>query len=194
MGGAVPPAEGLILVEVTTSLHPQNLPGDSHVDEVGGIVVNRELTVGPSLQPQNLPGVSQVVVMEDALAVGFVVVVVVLSLHPNQPGVLHVVVVVVGAGTDVGTSPVVVWSKHPHQPGVWHVEVRVRVRDVVVGTAGAVDSVPLLSYIFQGPQSRQSGVRTHLGTSSYLRITSWMTDRILCVPIPTRHPLSATTS
>lgn len=153
------------------------------------MVVNRELVVGSSLQPQNLPGVSQVVVMEDGLAVSFavvvvvvvvveiveivvVVVVVVLSLHPNQPGVLHVEEVVVGAGTDVITSPVVVWSKHPHQPGVWHVEVRVRVREVVVGTADVVDSVPLLSYIFQGPQSRQSGVRAHLGTSSYLRITS----------------------
>lgn len=181
IGGAVPPAEGLMLVEVATSLHPQNLPGDSHVVEVGGMVVNRELVVGSSLQPQNLPGVSQVVVMEDGLAESFVVVVVVvvvLSLHPNQPGVLHVEVVVVGAGTDV-TSPVVVWSKQPHQPGVWHVEVRVRVREVVVGTADVVDSVPLLSYIFQGPQSRQSGVRLHLGTSSYLRITSWITARIL---------------
>lgn len=138
IGGAVPPAEGLILVDVTTSLHPHNLPGVSHVVEVGGIVVNRELVVGSSLQPQNLPGVSQVVVMEDGLAVSFVVVAVVvvvvvvgvgvvvvvvvvaavLSLHPNQPGVLHVVVVVVGAGTGVVTSPVVVWSKQPHQPGV----------------------------------------------------------------------------
>lgn len=107
MAGAVPPADGLRLVDVTTSLHPQNLPGVSHVVEVGGMVVNKELVVGSSLQPQNLPGVSQVVVMEDALAV-VVVVVVVLSLHPNQPGVLHVEVVVVGAGTDVVTSPVVV--------------------------------------------------------------------------------------
>lgn len=181
MGGAVPPAEGVMLVEVTTSLHPHILPGVSHVVEAGGMVVNRELVVDSSLQPQNLPGVSQVVVMEDGLAESFVVVVVVvLSLHPNQPGVLHVVVVVVvGAGTGAVTSPVVVWSKQPHQPGVWHVEVRVRVREVVVGTADVVDSVPLLSYIFQGPQSRQSGVRLHLGTSSYLRITSWITDRIL---------------
>lgn len=68
---------------------------------IGGrvIVLGSELNVAlvssPSQQPQNLPGVSQVVV-----AGGFVVdtsdvvvastVEVVLSLHPNQPGVLQV--------------------------------------------------------------------------------------------------------
>jgi len=75
------------------------------------------------------------------------------SLHPNQPGVLHVevddvlVLVVVVADFDVDSS------KHPHQPGVLHVSVRVRVDcdagvDVDVGFGlddDVVVSVPLLS-------------------------------------------------
>lgn len=124
-----------------------------------------------------------------------VVVVVVLSLQPNQPGVLQVlVVVVVEVLVLVVVGPLVVVSKQPHHPGVSHVAVRVRVLvadDVVLVV---VDSVPLLSYIFQFAQSRHSGVNLHSATRSYLRITSLMTDRILCVPIPTRQPLSATTS
>jgi hypothetical protein len=64
------------------------------------------------------------------------VVVVISSLQPNHPGVLHeevevvVVVVVVGVTPDV----VVVSSRHPHHPGVLQVDVRVciLVLDVVV--------------------------------------------------------------
>lgn len=66
----------------------------------------------------------------------FVVVVVVLSLHPNQPGVSQecvVEVVVVGADVVVAAPDVVVLSsKHPHQPGVLHVSVLVLIFDVVV--------------------------------------------------------------
>lgn len=154
------------VVDVISSRHPHQ-PGDSHVvvGEVGSTVV--------------------------------VVVVVVLSLHPNQPGVSQVDVELVSDVVVVvmEPSPVVVLSRHPHQPGVSQVDVRVRVLDVTVGEGDVVvDSVPLLSYIFHCPQSRHSGVNEHSGTSSYLRMTSLMTDRILWVPMPTRHPLSATTS
>ena len=89
---------------------------------------------------------------------------------------------------------VVVSSRHPHQPGVLQVSVLVLVL-VDVELDDEVDGfVLLLSYIFQFPQSLHSGVVLHFGTVSYLRITSLMTDRILCVPIPTLHPLSATVS
>lgn len=153
---------------------------------------------GSSRQPQNLPGMRQEVDVDVVVvvvgSVEVVSVVVVLSLHPNHPGVLHVdvevevVVVVVVVGVPV------VLSRHPHHPGVWQVDVRVLVRVVAVELEDVVVSVPLLSYIFHWAQSRHSGVSTHSGTSSYFMITSWMTDRILWVPIPTRHPLSATTS
>lgn len=123
-----------------------------------------------------------------------VVVVVVLSLQPNQPGVLQVLVVVVEVLVLVVVGPLVVVSKHPHHPGVSHVAVRVRVLVVDDVVLVVVDSVPLLSYIFQFAQSRHSGVNLHSATRSYLRMTSLITDRILCVPIPTRQPLSATTS
>lgn len=53
--------------------------------------------------------------------------VVVLSLQPNQPGVLHVEVVVVGALVAVPLVEVVVSSRHPHHPGVLHVSVLVRI-------------------------------------------------------------------
>lgn len=60
------------------------------------------------------------------------VVLVVLSLHPNQPGVSHecvvlVEVVVVGKEVVVTAPDVVVSSKHPHHPGVLHVSVLVLV-------------------------------------------------------------------
>lgn len=62
---------------------------------------------------------------EVMLAVGFGVlllmsVVTVSSLHPNQPGVLHVDVDVVVVVVVVIDPPdvVVVSSKHPHHPGV----------------------------------------------------------------------------
>jgi hypothetical protein len=154
-----------------------------------------------SLHPQNRPGVMHVVVAVDVVDVVVVTLVVVLSLHPNQPGVRHVVVVVVVVVEVVVTSDVSVpvavvdSSKQPHQPGVLQVSVRVRVMDVVVGALEVVvDSVPLLSYIFQLPQSLHSGVNLHSGTVSYFKMTSRITARILCVPIPTRQPLSPTVS
>jgi hypothetical protein len=124
------------------------------------------------------------------------VVVVTLSLQPNQPGVRQVVVVVVVTSVDVLVPPVVVVSsKQPHQPGVLQVSVRVRLLvEVAVEVVDEIGSVPLLSYIFQLPQSLHSGVNLHSGTVSYFMITSWMTDRILCVPMPTLHPLSPTVS
>jgi len=124
-------------------------------------------------------------------------VVVVGSLHPNQPGVLQLVVVVevvVELVEVVEPVVVVVSSKHPHHPGVLHVSVRVRVLVVLDELDEVVVSVPLLSYIFQFAQSRHSGVNLHSGTVSYFISTSWITTRILCVPKPTRQPLSATTS
>lgn len=103
-----------------------------------------------SRQPQNLPGVWQVVVGVASTVDVVLLSVVVLSLHPNQPGVLQVdvevdvVEVVVEAG--------VVLSRQPHQPGVSQVDVRVRVRVVMEVEGGEDDvvvvSVPLLSYIF----------------------------------------------
>jgi len=133
--------------------------------------------MGSSSQPQNRPGVKHVVL--DVVLVGmagFVVVmvdvVVVLSLQPNHPGVRHVVVVVVEVSVVVAV-PVVVSSRHPHQPGVLQVSVRVRVFDVDDDDVEDVmGSVPLLSYIFQLPQSRHSGVNLHSGTVSYFMITS----------------------
>lgn len=153
-----------------------------------------------SLHPPNHPGVAQVVVLVVEVDVGdelVEVVTVVRSLQPNQPGVLHVEVVVVDVDDDVVVVVVLVLSssRQPHQPGVLHVAVRVRVLVAVEdGFDVVVDSVPLLSYIFQFAQSRHSGVKLHSGTVSYLSITSWMTERILWVPMPTRQPLSATTS
>lgn len=56
------------------------------------------------------------------------VVVDVLSLQPNQPGVLHVVVVAADVLVLVAVPvPVVVSSRHPHHPGVLQVSVLVRV-------------------------------------------------------------------
>lgn len=133
--------------------------------------------MGSSSQPQNRPGVKHVVL--DVVLVGMagfvdvmVEVVVVLSLQPNQPGVRHVVVVIVVVSVEVAV-PVVVSSKHPHHPGVLQVSVRVRVLDVDdVEVDDVMGSVPLLSYIFQLPQSRHSGVNLHSGTVSYFMMTS----------------------
>jgi len=53
----------------------------------------------------------------------------VLSLQPNQPGVLHVEVVVVVVSVELVVVVVdvveVLSSRHPHHPGVLQVEVRV---------------------------------------------------------------------
>lgn len=124
-----------------------------------------------------------VVVVVVARGVVDVVEVVVLSLQPNHPGVWHVVVeVVVTSLVVVVAVPivVVVSSKHPHHPGVLQVSVRVRVMEVEVGVLEVVVvSVPLLSYIFQFPQSLHSGVNLHSGTFSYFLRTSEITTRIL---------------
>lgn len=128
-----------------------------------------------------------------------------ISIHYKQNmlgstyGVLQVVVEVVVTSDVVVVVAVpvavVVSSKHPHHPGVLHVSVRVRVLDVDVDVADVVVlSVPLLSYIFQFPQSLHSGVNLHSGTVSYFLITSLITERILCVPMPTLQPLSPTVS
>lgn len=169
---------GTVLADVL-SLQPQNLPGVRHVVLVG---------VGAGDE------IGRVVVTVGAPVWSVVVVVVVLSLQPNHPGVLQVLVVDVDVVVSV-VVVVVVSSRHPHQPGVWQVAVRVFVLvDVEDDEVVVVPSVPLLSYIFQLAQSRHSGVNLHSGTSSYFMITSWMTARILCVPMPTRQPLSPTTS
>jgi hypothetical protein len=134
-----------------------------------------------SLQPQNLPGLSQVVLLvplvlvlvEVGTAVGDVTggeVVVVMSLQPNHPGVLHVDVDVVVVEVEVVVRiVVVVSSKQPHHPGVLHVSVRVRVLVDDDEVDVVVISVPLLSYIFQFAQSLHSGVNLHSGTVSYFK-------------------------
>lgn len=195
---------GALLVGVTidaVEVGPLVTGGCVRVPGSGLVVV---VVSSSSQQPHHLPGVSQVVVgvavvvvddddVVSCVVVAVVTVLVVLSLHPNHPGVLQVDVDVDVVVVIVET-PVVVVSRQPHQPGVLHVDVRVRVRVVVVDVEVVVVSVPLLSYIFHWAQSRHSGVKEHSGTSSYFKMTSAMTARILCVPIPTRHPLSATTS
>lgn len=93
------------------------------------------------------------VMVAPGVALGLVIVielgvVVVSSLHPNQPGVLQVDVdeelVVVVTGADV-----VVSSRQPHHPGVLQVSVRVREVDVELLVVVVVVSVPLLSKNFQ---------------------------------------------
>jgi hypothetical protein len=97
-------------------------------------------------------------------------VVVVESLHPNQPGVLHVEVEVeLVIDVEDVVVVVVVSSRHPHQPGVLQVEVRVRVV-VLVDEEEVVESDPLLSKYFQLKQSTHSLSGTHSGGLSYLRM------------------------
>ena len=88
----------------------------------------------------------------DALTVIVMVVVeVVSSLQPNQPGVLHIEVDDVVVIVVLLCALVVDSSRHPHHPGVLHVSVRVRLDlvdvDVAVGfeLLLVVVSVPLLS-------------------------------------------------
>ena len=104
-----------------------NQPGSKHVVDVEGFDVGVCVSRGVEVS---------------------VVVVVVTSLHPNQPGVLQVDVldVVVILVKEVMAVVVVVLSKHPHQPGVSHVEVLV-VTDVdvdVMAVLVVVISEPLL--------------------------------------------------
>jgi hypothetical protein len=76
--------------------------------------------------------------------------VVVGSLHPNQPGVLHVVVVEVlkEDEDEVVEVVVLVSSRQPHHPGVLHVVVRVVVELDELVVDGLL-SEPLLSKNFQ---------------------------------------------
>lgn len=105
------------------------------------------------------------------------------SLHPNQPGVLHVVV---GADTDAVDVLIEedVLSRQCHHPGVLQVWVRVydredredREDDVgvrLVEDAVVVVIVPSNLHLKQSAHSASSG--SHFGTSSYTLITSLMT-------------------
>lgn len=95
----------------------------------------------------------------------------------------------------IGVVEVVVSSLHPHHPGVLQVDVRVAVVDVLRETElVVVGSDPLLSKYFQLKQSTHSVSWTHSGNSSYARMTSEMTDRILCQLILARQFLSWTVS
>ena len=187
-GGAV---IGCDIVEVAVlSLHPQNKPGVSHFEvDVEGVVVFVVVVVVVvvvgSLHPPQNPGDWQEVVEIDKLLVEvgvkaplvLVVVVLVLSWHPNQPGVLHVEVedvVVVLILLVLVPDVVVVSSRQPHQPGVWHVAVLVLVF-VEVDVEDVVVSELLLSKYFHSAQSVHSGVVAHSGTVSYFFITSSMT-------------------
>lgn len=175
--------------------------GEGTGDGVGGDeVVGGAVLVG-SLQPPNQPGCRQLGLAVD-VGEGEVVVIVgagagagvlderelsvevevILSLQPNQPGVLHVEVELVDV--DVFECVVVSGSsKQPHQPGVLHVSVLVREdADVLVTKVEDVEddgSVPLLSKNDQGKQSVQSTYCSHLAGSSYCSKTSLITFMIL---------------
>ena len=119
----------------------------------GGVIELCKLrSVGLS---KKLPGVLKVEVVAVPALFG------VGSLQPNQPGVLHVVVLVeVGVGELVGLVVVIVLvevgSLHPHQPGVLHVLVLVGVDDeevVEVIDVVVVISDPLLWKNFHSSQS-----------------------------------------
>jgi hypothetical protein len=87
----------------------------------------------------------------DGEGIAVATVVVVGSLHPNQPGVLQVVVVevvVVEVVDEVVVIFVVVSSRQPHHPGVLHVVVRVLV-EVDELEVDVLLSEPLLSKNFQ---------------------------------------------
>ena len=142
---------------------------------------------------------AEVVVIEGAGAgdagtvASLVLVVVVGSLQPNQPGVLHVELEVLDVLVVDVVVVVVVSSRQPHHPGVWQVVVRVLVEvkeldfDVVV-------SDPLLSKYFQLKQSIPFESCTHSGTVSSFSRTSSMTTCIRWFPMPTRQPKSLTVS
>jgi hypothetical protein len=122
-------------VEVVLSWQPPKKPGCWHeYDEVLVDVTGGDVAVG--------------VADGAGMAVSSVVVVVVGSLHPNQPGVLQVVVDEVLDEDEVVEVVVVVSSRQPHHPGVLHVVVRVLVEldDLEVDV---LLSEPLLSKNFQ---------------------------------------------
>lgn len=119
------------------------------------------------------------------------------SLQPNQPGVLHVVVVSVLVIVVVEIVDVVVVdsSRQPHQPGV--LQVSVRVSEVVLEETVlllVVVSLLLFSKNVQLKQSWQSVSSSQLGTVSYFSSTSLMTLTIRWVPTPARQPRSPTVS
>ena len=97
--------------EVVLSLQPPKKPGCWH--EYGRVVDVRYADVAEGVA--------------DGAGTAVPTVVVAGSLHPNQPGVLHVVVVEVLEENEVVEVVVVVSSRHPHHPGVSHVVVRVLV-------------------------------------------------------------------
>jgi hypothetical protein len=176
--------------------------GEGAGDEAGNDEDVGDAVLVESLQPPNQSGCWQlemdvamgkddVVVMVGAGAgvgllyecEGLVVVVVVSSLQPNHPGVLHVEVEVIDIEVSEWVVVVSGSSKQPHQPGVLHVSVLVRV-DVAVLVARVEevvveDSVPLLSKNDQGKQSVQSAYCSHLAGSSYCSKTSLITLTIL---------------
>lgn len=155
--------EGLVVV--VGSLQP-NQPGVLHVLELVLALLLVEL-----LRGRVVVTVGQGAALEEVVEVDDVVVVG--SLQPNQPGVLHVVDELEVVLVEVAVV-VVVSSKQPHHPGVLHVSVRVLVAEVVVLLVVVV-SVPLLSKNFQRTQSVHSVSSSHSGTVSYFLITSLIT-------------------
>ena len=119
-------------VEVVLSLQPPKKPGCLHEYERVVDVMGADVAEG----------------VADGAGTTVATVVVVGSLHPNQPGVLQVVVVEVLDEDEDVEVVVVVWSRQPHQPGVLHVLVRVLVEldELVVDV---LVSEPLLSKNFQ---------------------------------------------
>jgi hypothetical protein len=99
------------------------------------------------------------------------------SLQPNQPGVWHVVVVVVETEV-VNVLADEVLSRQCHHPGVS--QVCDRVYGLEAEVAAVLDEVALVVGISpsnlqlkQSTQSMSSG--SHIGTSAYTSITSLMT-------------------
>ncbi len=118
--------------------------------------------------------------------------VVLLSLHPNHPGVFQVavvVVVVVDISVVVATLDVVL-SQQPHHPGVSHVDVLVLVRAEDVDEKVEVVVYSPSVYFQRAQSSHSSDVILHSGTVSYIRITSLITFSIGWVPIQTLQPKS----
>jgi hypothetical protein len=158
------------LVVVVGSLQP-NQPGVSHVVELVlvGLVLVELLRARVVVTVGQGEALEETVEVEDVVVVG--------SLHPNHPGVSHVVVELEDVLVEVAVV-VVVSSKQPHQPGVLHVSVRVLVAEVVLLLLVVV-SVPLLSKNFQRTQSVHSVSSSHSGTVSYFLITSLIIVKIL---------------
>ena len=130
-------------VEVS-SLHPHH-PGVKHVlDEMEDEVKAALEVETTGLDVGNAEAVGGVGAGSgDGLVMVVVCVVVCSSLQPNQPGVRHVVVVMVLVMVVVVVVDVLS-SRQPHQPGVLHVSVLVRVDDVEAAEDEVfVVSVPL---------------------------------------------------